>query len=124
LSRITAQYSWAAKAETAVAGRLGARVRDAGQAVRNDGAFTFFLPCWTPAEPTCGAERRGMVRVRLASDGLHFAINTPSYSAGAFRFGTAMADCWLGRKPRVHTIPRASHWLACDPGPPGSLDLP
>lgn len=124
LSRIAAQYSWAAKTETAVARRLGAPVRDAGQAVRNDGAFTFFLPCWTPTEPTCGNERRGMVRVRLASDGLHFAINTPTYSAGAFRFGAAMADCWLRPEPRVHTVRAASHWLACDPVPAGSLDLP
>jgi hypothetical protein len=92
LSENAFQFLWTQNVEIDVAQRLGASVRDSGQAVLDHGAFTFFLPCLSPAEPTCGDEYPSMVRVRLALDGLHFAINTPTYSAGAFRFGTAMAD--------------------------------
>ncbi len=83
-------YAWTQTVERFVAGATGIPVTDAGQAVLDNGAFTFFLPCAAPAETSCGAEQPGMVRVRW-SDGLHFdGLFTP-VSEGAWRFANAAA---------------------------------
>jgi hypothetical protein len=87
---VNGAYAWAQTVERSVAGATGIPVTDAGQAVLDHGAFTFFLPCATPQETSCGAEQPGMVRVRWP-DGLHFdGLFTP-VSEGAWRFANAAA---------------------------------
>jgi hypothetical protein len=81
---------WAQTAERTVATNLGLTVRDAGQAVLNNGAYTSFLPCLSPAETGCGTAQAGQVRVR-DPDGVHFDNSPGGYSAGAHLFGDAEA---------------------------------
>jgi hypothetical protein len=75
--------AWAQAVEVSVAGATGIPVTDAGQAVLDNGAFTFFLPC-IPTDTTCGNEQPGLARVR-STDGLHFGTD------GARRFADAEA---------------------------------
>ena len=67
---------------------------DAGAAVEaSDGAFAAVLPC-LPREPECGAAGNNPVR---SDDGVHLCPGLtegpcPTYSSGAFRFATAIAE--------------------------------
>ena len=85
------------------AANVGVNYIDAGQAVMNDGVFTWDLPC-LPNEPCIGPSGRNIVR---APDGVHFCPTGQTtiegylavcnvYSSGAYRFAVAMLAPVLG----------------------------
>ena len=85
------------------AANVGVTYINADQAVMNDGAFTWNLPC-LPSEPCIGPSGTNVVR---APDGVHFCPTGQTaiegyfavcnvYSSGAYRFAVAMLAPALG----------------------------
>ena len=78
-----------------LAAQLGVGFVDAGAALENpDGTFATSLPC-VPDEAQCDPSGSNVVR---NDDGLHFCPGPPTaapcdtYSSGAFRFASAIAE--------------------------------